>query len=330
MSLLLGVHKSILVLLSVGEEMAAELVKNMNAREIRRVSAAISNMPKIEPEEVVGVMEEFLGMTGVTSTSVGNNKAWMRNVVEKALGTAKAQQLLQGLKMEQKTLELLWEIDPNSLANLIRKEHPQTQALILAYLDANKAAHVLPLLPIDEQTDIMLRIAKLESIHPDILQEVEEGLMEEVQMMGTLQSSEAGGVDMVVEMLNVMDKKTEKTILGEMEDEAPDLAEEIKSKMFVFENLTTLNDRTLQLIMREVDTNTLTMALKTAPEDLRDKLLGNVSSRAAQMIMEDLEALGPQRLADVETGQMEIVQVALRLEEEGRISISRGGEEEYV
>lgn len=327
---LLGVHKSILVLLSVGEEMAAELVKNMNAREIRRISAAIGNMPKIEPEEVVGVMEEFLGMTGVTSTSVGNNKAWMRNVVEKALGTAKAQQLLQGLKMEQKTLELLWEIDPNSLANLIRKEHPQTQALILAYLDPNKAAHVLPLLPIDEQTDIMLRIAKLESIHPDILQEVEEGLMEEVQMMGTLQSSEAGGVDMVVEMLNVMEKKTEKTILGEMEDEAPDLAEEIKSKMFVFEDLTGLNDRTLQLIMREVDTNTLTMALKTAPEELRDKLLGNVSSRASQMIMEDLEALGPQRLADVENGQMEIVQVALRLEEEGRISISRGGEEEYV
>ena len=201
-----------LVLLSVGEEMAAELVKKMNTREIRRLSAAIGQMPKIEPEDVVGAMEEFLELSGQTTSAVGNSRMWMKSVVEKALGSVKAQQLLQGLKMEQKTLELLWEIDPNSLANLIRKEHPQTQALILAYLDPTKAAQVLPLLPLAEQTDVMLRIARLDSIHPDILQEVEDGLMEEVQMMGTLTASEAGGVDMVVEMLNVMEKKTEKRI----------------------------------------------------------------------------------------------------------------------
>lgn len=330
MAALTPLQKAILVLVSLGEIEAVKVVKGLNSREIKKISQATGTIKKVTPEEVMEVLEEFMtevsGDTGIASSG----EEWLKRVIEKAIGSNKAQHLLRGLGPQEKVFDSLFDIDHGTLANLLRKEHPQTQALILAHLDPAKAAGVLPLLPEDSQVDIVLRMARITSIHPDVIQEIEDALMEEIQLMGTLSTTEAGGVDMVVDMLNIMEKKSEKQILAGVEQEDPKLAEEIKAMMFVFEDLVNLDDRQLQLILREIDSQTLTLALRGANDEMRNKVYGNVSSRAAQMIQEDMDAMGPVKLSEVEAAQSEVVQVALRLEEEGKIAVSSGADEEYV
>ena len=330
MSALSQLQKAVLVLVSLGESHAINIVKGMESREIKAVSGAIGTVSKVSQEEVMEVLEEFLTEMSGETGYLSSGEDWIRGVIEKAVGSNKAQHLLRGIGPQQRVFDSLDDIDLNSLVNLIQKEHPQTQALILAHLDPNKAAGVLPLLREDTHTDIVLRMAKITTIHPDLIREIEDALMEEIQMMGTLTTTEAGGVDMVVDMLNIMEKKTEKTILSGMEQEDPKLAEEIKGLMFVFEDLVNLDDRSLQLILREIDSSVLTTALRGAKEDMRERVFSNVSTRAAQMLKEDLEAMGPVRLSEVETAQGEIVKIALRLEAEGKIQASVGSEEEFV
>ena len=330
MAALTQLQKAILVLVTMGEEAAVNVVRQFNNREIKQISGTVRSVANVSPEEVMEVLEEFLTEASGGTGFLSGGEAWIKSVIEKAIGTNKAQHLLRGIGPTQKVFDSLFDIDSATLANLIRKEHPQTQALILAYLDPSKAAGVLPLLPPKDQVDIVLRIAKIGSIHPDLIQEIEAALMEEIQMMGTLTTTEAGGVDMVVDMLNIMEKKNEKLIIAGMEQEDPKLAEEIKGMMFVFEDLVKLDDRALQQILRDVDSSSLVMALKGANEEMREKVYRNVSSRAAQMLKEDLEAMGPTRLAEVERAQSEIVRIALQLEEEGKISVTSSSEEEYV
>lgn len=322
-------QKAVLVLASLGKDEAVRVVKSLSNRDIKKLSSSVASISKASPEEVMEVLEEFLGQLG-GGLGLSPGEDWIKDIIERALGLNKAQHLLRGLGPPIKVFDSLVDIDSNSLANLIRTEHPQTQALILAHLDPSKAAGVLSLLPQADQVDIVLRVAKIGSIHPDVLSEIEEALMNKIQMMGTLTSAEAGGVDMVVEMLSIVEKKIEKSILTGVEQEDPKLAEEIKSMMFVFEDLIKLDDKSLQLILREVDSSNLVLALKAANPTIQNRVFSNISSRAAQIIREDLEAMGPVKLSDVEQAQSEIVKIALRLEEEGKISISSAGEEEYV
>ncbi|RJO65985.1 MAG: flagellar motor switch protein FliG [Myxococcales bacterium] len=323
-------QKAVLVLVSIGSDSASGIVRQLANREIKKISSTVSSIASVTPEEVMEVLEEFLTTVSGETGYLASGEEWIRNVVEKALGSSKASHLLRDMGPPQQVFDSLFDIDLNSLANLIRKEHPQTQSLILAHLDPAKAAGVLALLSEEQQVDIVLRIAQIQSIHPDLLVEIESALMAELQMMGTLTTAEAGGVDMVVDMLNIMEKKTEKMILEGMEQENPKLAEEIKAMMFVFEDLVRLDDRSLQMILREIDSSTLVMALRGANQDMKNKVFANVSTRAAQMLAEDIDALGPVRLRDVENAQSEITRVALRLEEEGKIAISSSGEEEFV
>ncbi len=330
MATMTPLQKAVIVLVSIGEAEAIQVVKTMSSREIKTISNAISGVSNVSQEEVMEVLEEFLVEVSGNVGNLSTGEQWIRSVIEKALGTNKAQHLLRGMGPQQKVFDSLVDIDLNSLANLIRKEHAQTQALILAHLDPGKAAGVLPLLPEEDQVEVVLRMAKINNIHPDLIREIEDALMEEIQMMGTLTTTEAGGVEMVVEMLNIMEKKTEKAIMAGMEQEDPKLAEEIKNLMFVFEDLSNLDDASLQMILREVESSTLVMALKGANEKMQEKVFNNVSSRAAQMLKEDMDSTGPVRLSEVEGAQGEIVRTALRLEEEGKISVSEGSEEEYV
>ena len=327
---LTSIQKALLVLVAMGEEQATNVVKKMTNREIKMLSNKVNAITNITQEEMMEVLEEFLMAVGGETGSLSTGEQYLKAVIEKAIGSNKAQHLLRGLGPQVKVFDSLFDIDSVALANLIRKEHPQTQALILAHLDPAKAAAVMPLLPEEEQLDIVLRMAKISSIHPDLIAEIEDALMEEIQRMGTMTTTEAGGVEMVVDMLNIMEKKHEKQILTGMEQEDPKLAEEIKSLMFVFEDMMSLDDKSLQLILREIDTQILTVALKGANDDIRQKIFGNVSSRAASMLQEDIDSLGPTRLSEVEGAQGEIVRVALRLEEEGKISVSSSAEEEYV
>ncbi len=330
MAALTQLQKAVLIIVSLGKEDAVGVIKSLSNREIKRLSSAVGSVSKVTPEEVMEVLEEFLTEVSGDTGFLASGEEWMKDVIEKAIGSNKAQHLLRGLGPKQKVFDSLFDIDTNTLANLIRKEHPQTQALILAHLDPSKAAEVLPLLSDQEQVDIVLRIAKISTIHPDLIHEIEDALMEEIQMMGTLTTAEAGGVDMVVDMLNIMEKKTEKTILEGVEQENPKLAEEIKNLMFVFEDLIRLDDRSLQMVMREVESSQLVVAMKAAQEEMRERIYGNISQRASQMLREDLEGLGPVKLSEVEKAQSEIVKIALRLEEEGQIVVSAGSEEEYV
>lgn len=330
MAALTPMQKAILVLVSMGEESAVQVIKSLNTREIKKLTQAATSMPQVTQEETMDILEEFMTELSGDTSYLSSGEEWMKKVVEKAVGTSKAQHLLRGIGPQQKIFDSLFDVDAATLANLLQKEHPQTQALILSYLDPGKAAGVIPLLPEEHQADITLRMAKINSIHPELLAEIEDALMEELQMMGNLGSTEAGGVQMVVDMLNIMEKKTEKQIMAVMEREDPKLAEEIKSLMFVFEDLVNLDDRSLQLILREIEQGTLTTALKAANDDIKNRIFANVSARAAQMMQEDMESLGPTRLSEVEAAQSEIVRVALRLEEEGKLTLTTGSEEEFV
>lgn len=330
MAALTPIQKTVLVLVSMGEEQAIRVIKSLSNREIKQISTATGDLTRVTPEEVMEVLEQFLTEVSGDAGLASSSEDWMKRVIEQALGANKAQHLLKGMGPTDKAFDSLFDIDPGSMANILTKEHPQTQALILAHLEPSKAAQVLPLLPEEVQVDVLLRMARVSTIHPDVISEVEDALMEEIQLMGTLTATEAGGVDMVVDMLNIMEKKAEKQILEGVEQEDPKLAEEIKAMMFVFEDLISLNDQSLQLILREIDSATLTLALKAANEDMRNRIFGNVSQRASQMLQEDIDAMGPVRLSEVEAAQSEVVQVALRLEEEGKIAVSAGGDEEYV
>ena len=330
MAALTPLQKAILVLVSMGEEPAVGVIKALNTRDIKKLTQNAAAMPQVTQEEVMEILEEFMTELSGDTSFIGSGEEWMKKVIEKAVGTSKAQHLLRGIGPQQKIFDSLFDVDPATLANLLQKEHPQTQALILSYLDPAKAAAILPALPEEHQADITLRMAKISSIHPDVLAEIEDALMEELQMMGNLGSTEAGGVQMVVDMLNIMEKKTEKQIMAVMEREDPKLADEIKSLMFVFEDLVSLDDRSMQLILREIDQAVLVVALKAANDDIKQRIFNNVSSRAAQMLQEDMESMGPTRISEVDAAQSEIVRVALRLEEEGKITLTTGSEEEFV
>jgi len=330
MAALTTLQKAVIVLVSMGELEAVKVVKSLSNREIKQLSNATNTISKITPEEVMEVLEEFLTEVSGDTGMATSGEEWLKRVIEKAIGSNKAQHLLRGLGPQQKVFDSLFDVDFTTLSNLLRKEHPQTQALILAHLDPAKAAGVLPMLPEEEQVDIVLRMARVSSIHPDVISDIEDALMEEIQLMGTLTATEAGGIDMVVDMLNIMEKKSEKQILEGVEQEDPKLAEEIKAMMFVFEDMVSLDDRSMQMILREIDQQTLTLALRGANDEMRERIFVNVSSRAAQMLREDIDSMGPVKLSEVEQAQSEVVQVALRLEEEGKIAVSAGGDEEYV
>jgi flagellar motor switch protein FliG len=221
-------------------------------------------------------------------------------------------------------------LEPQAIASFIRNEHPQTIALILSHLESPQAAQVLSLIGDQQQAEVVMRIANLESISPDVVRDLNEILAKELTASGASRNQRIGGIESVAEIVNSLDKTSEAQIMGKVEESNPSLAENIRALMFVFEDLTKVDDRSMQNIMKEVSNDILTLALKTASDDLRDKMFRSISSRAAQMIQEELEIMGPVRLSDVENAQNEIVKIARRLEDEGKIVIGTGGGEEFV
>lgn len=327
-----GYEKAAILLLTLGEDVASEIMKSLDAKEIRLIGNYLSKSNKLEPAQVKAVVREFCDIAKSPEGFIFGGEDYLRAVLTKAMGPEKANKVIENLAIatEEKGLEALRWIDPRGIANLIKGEHPQTIALILAHLDPDHAGQVVTLLPETLRSDVMLRLATIESVAPGVIEEIEEVLNKQLQMSGNVVSRRVGGPDVVAAILNHLDRTNESTILGGIEQNQPDLAEKIRQMMFVFEDLIHVDDRGIQEILKEVGKDDLVLALKGAGEEIKSKILKNMSERAAQAVKDDMEAKGPVRVSDIEKAQQAILKVTKKLEEEGRIIIGGKGGEDVV
>lgn len=326
-----GPKKAAILLLALGEEGAAEVVKNLEDSEISQVGYYMARFTDVSPEELDMVLEEYYNAQAGEGSGFLINASgdFVKNTLAKALGGDRAKDLVDNLSanVEESALESLKWLDPKAIANFITHEHPQTIALILAHLeDPEQTATVLKELPENLQADVVYRMAILEGIQPGVVSEIDEVLSREMQAAGAVGTAKVGGIEAVAEMLNSLDKSTETRVLATIEESNPDLAEQIRELMFTFEDMVLIDSRGMQLILKEVDQQDLTLAMKTASDSIKELIFSSMSQRAADMLREDLEVLGPVKVADVERAQQNLVKVSRRLEEEGKIIIGgRGG-----
>ena len=330
---LTGARKAALFLMIMGEDFTAQVFKHLSDREIKLLGENMTQVKKVDPRTVSSVMDEFTKAMGGEDSIGISGKDFLQKAVPKAFDSKKADDILGDLlsKSEEKTFEKLSAMNPNVLANLLMTEHPQTIALILVNMKHQTAAEILQLLPENIQGEVIIRIADLEEVPNEIVNEIHAVVDEMIADMGDETVATSGGVGMAAEILNFLDHKTENAIFEKIESVREDLADEIRQKMFVFSDLVNLDDRSIRTLLKEISNDELILALKTASEELTDKVFNNVSKRAAEMMKEDMEVMGPVKLKDVEQAQINIVKAARRLEEEGKIVLrGKGGEDILV
>jgi flagellar motor switch protein FliG len=328
-----GVHRAAVLLLSLGETEAAEVLKHMSAREVQKLGAAMARMGPVSTEQAQQVISSFVTeLDGQTSLGVGADE-YVRRVLAGALGDDKADRLIDRILVGSQTkgLDALKWMDARAIADLVRNEHPQIVAIVLAYLEPDQAAEVLGLLPERARADVVMRIATLEGIPPNALSELDEIMERQFSGNSNLKASSVGGVKVAANILNFLDSGAETELMEVVRSQDETLSERIEDLMFVFDDLATLDDRSMQRLLREVPGDRLPVALKGAESKVRDKITANISKRAAEMLMEDLEARGPVKVSDVEAAQKEILALARQLADSGELTLgSKGGGEEYV
>jgi flagellar motor switch protein FliG len=320
-----GFEKAAIFLRGLGEERAAEVLKALDIKDISLISSHMNSLA-ISPGDIEKVFKEASEMISAGDTFGGTGE-YIRRVLAKVLGEDKAQRVLDTMAQEN-PISSIKDIDTNTLSNFLVTEHPQTIALALCLLEPAQAAEVLSRLPEAMRADVAVRMASTGRIPSNAIEELEESLKQ--LEAGKSRGTRVGGVKAVAEMLNQADRNTEQSIFEKMEEENAELAESIRQFMFIFEDLVSVDDRGIQAIMKEVSTEDLVLALKTASEALREKIFSNMSQRAVQILKEEMEVKGPVRVSEVETAQQNIVKVARRLEEEGKIVLAGKGGEEYV
>ncbi|NCN28574.1 flagellar motor switch protein FliG [bacterium] len=323
-----GPEKAALLLNALGPQITSKVLGHLKDNDIRRIVALMGKTKKASIDTIKGVMMEFYKQINEEDEIIFGENYSKDSIVE-SLGEDRARLIFgAGGSSSQapKSLEALEMVDTRTLANYLRNEHPQTIALIIAHLPIEKRTEVLKGLDEEMQGEVVLRMANLDYISPELLTQVDEVLKAGLATMGTVESTQIGGVEPVAEMFNMMDKSTEQSIMSRVEEKDPILAEEIRKLMFVFDDLTKVDDKGVGLILKEVNNDSLLKSLKSAPEEVRVKIFRNMSKRAADMIKADLDTMGPIRVSDVESAQQQIVAVARRLEEEGKIFIERGGD----
>jgi flagellar motor switch protein FliG len=327
-----GVQRAAVLLLSLGESDAAEVLKHMDPKEVQKIGIAMATMTGISREQVERVMDEFNAELGnKTSLGVGADD-YIRKVLVQALGADKAGGLIDRILLGRNTtgLDTLKWMDPRAVADLIRNEHPQIIAIVMAHLDSDQAAESLKLLPERSRADVLMRIATLDGIPPNALSELNEIMERQFSGNQNLKSSNVGGVKVAANILNFMDSGQDQGVLTAISKIDADLGARIQDLMFVFDNLVELDDRGLQTMLREVSGERLGLALRGADIKVREKITKNMSQRAAEILLEDMEARGPVRLADVEAAQKEILMIVRRLADEGVISLGGSGAEAMV
>jgi flagellar motor switch protein FliG len=329
---LTGRQKAAIFLVSLGSDVSSEIFKHLREDEIEQLTFEIARLDKIEPADRDRVLQEFQEMMMAQEFIANGGIDYAREVLERALGTQKAIDIVNRLtsSLQVRPFDFIRRTDPSHLLNFIQGEHPQTIALILAYLDPQKAAQILSGLGHQVQADVARRIAQMDRTSPDVLREVERVLERKLSTLASEDFTSAGGIDAIVEVLNNVDRGTEKIIIEALEEEDPELAEEIKKRMFVFEDIVLLDDRSIQKVLREVDTQDLAKALKGVDAEVQEKIFRNMSKRAASLLREDMDFMGPIRLRDVEESQQKIVNIIRKLEDAGDIIVARAGEEELV
>lgn len=325
--LLSGSDRAGLLLSSLGMNITQLVFQNMKDNDVKRMINAMSNVKKAPIWMVKRVLDDFYKQLNEENDLLfAENRG--RDFIINTLGEDRAKQLLgQIVEVGQSnTLESLELVDTRTLSNFLINEHPQTIALIIAHLNSERKVDVLRRLPEGLQAEVVLRVANLDYVSPELISQLDDVLKTELSTLGSIDTNQLGGVEPIAEMLNLVDKNTEKNIMSRVEEKDPELAEEIRKLMFTFEDLLYVDDKGIQNLLREVDNGKLVIAMKTAPDEIKQKLFKNMSNRAATLLKEDLEALGPTKLSDVEKAQAEMVQKTKELESQGKAFIARGSD----
>lgn len=324
-------EKAALTLMSVGQETASLVLQHLTEQEVKRISRAFISVQEVDRETQFAISREFKGMLNAGQTLLVDGREFAKNVISNAFGEAEGENLLEyitGAKKEPIS-SIIKDVPPNILSQFVMAEHPQTVAFLMTKLTPAQAAEVLGFMTEEMQTDVLIRVANLQNVKSDVVDEVREVLRQQLKQ-GVSDEEKAGGPKSAADILNFVDRTNEERIITEIEETFPNLAEEIKALMFTFEDLKKLDDKSMQAILKEIPRDQLVLALKTASQELRDKIFKNISKRAAEMINDDLSAMGPVKLKDVEKGQQGVVDIARRLESEGKINLTGGGDEEYI
>ena len=327
-----GLQKSAILLIALGPERSALIFKYLKEEEIEELTLEIANTRSITPQVKEAVIEEFYQVCLAQQYIAEGGIGYAQELLENALGAEKALEVIGKLtaSLQVKPFEFIRKTEASQVLNFIQDEHPQTIALILSYLSPAQSALIISALPPDRQSDVAKRIATMDRTSPDVIKDVEKILETKLSNLVNQDYTIVGGVDSVVEILNTVDRSTEKHIMETLEIDEPELADEIRKKMFVFEDILLLDDRAIQRVLRDVDNSDLGIALKGANEEVQNAIFNNLSKRLAVMIKEDMEFMGPVRMKDVEEAQQKIVNIIRKLEDSSEIVISRGGGDEIV
>lgn len=327
-----GTQKAAVLLIALGPEKAATIFKHLKEDEIEELTLEIANTRSVSPQVKDDVLNEFYQVCLAQQYIAEGGINYAKELLEKALGAERAQGVISKLtaSLQVRPFEFVRKTDPSQLLNFIQDEHPQTIAMILSYLTAAQSAMVLGALPPEKQSDVAKRIAMMDRTSPDVIKEVERVLERKLASLVNQDYTIVGGIDSIVSILNSVDRGTEKHIMESLEIDEPELADEIRKKMFVFEDILLLDDRAVQRVLREVENSDLGLALKSTSEEVQNVIFKNLSKRLAAMIKEDMEFMGPVRMKDVEEAQQKIVAIIRRLEDSAEIVISRGGGDDII
>jgi flagellar motor switch protein FliG len=329
---LTGKQKVAILIISLGQKISVKLLKLMSEEEIEEITLEIANFKKVDPNLQEEILTEFYNLAIAQEFIMQGGVEYARGILEDAVGGGRAEEIIGRLSsfLRITPFDFLKHTDAKQLLSFIQGEHPQTISLILSYLDPEDAAPVLSGLQPEIQVDVAQRIAAMDRTSPDVIREVERVLEQKVSAVMTTEIAQAGGVKNLVEVLNRVDRSTEKAIMENLEDSDPELADEVKRLMFVFEDIKLLDDRAIQTVLGQADKKDLALALKSVSDELKEKILRNMSQRAAASMQEDMDFMGPVRLKDVEDAQQRVVNIIRRLEDSGEIIIERGGESTLV
>ncbi|KIL44884.1 flagellar motor switch protein FliG [Jeotgalibacillus soli] len=327
-----GKQKAAILLISLGPDVASSVYKHLNEEEIEQLTLEISGVKKVDSDSKEEVLEEFHSIALAQDYISQGGIGYAKSVLEKALGSDQANAVINRLtsSLQVRPFDFAKRADPMQIFNFIQNEHPQTIALILSYLNPQQAGQILSALPQDVQADIAKRIAVMDSTSPEVISEIESVLERKLSSTVQQDHTETGGIEAVVEVLNGVDRATEKTILDALEIQDPELAEEIKKRMFVFEDIVTLDNRSIQRVIRDCENEDLLLSMKVSTDEVKEIIFKNMSQRMAENFKEEMEYMGPVRLRDVEEAQSRIVAIIRRLEEAGEIIVARGGGDDVI